>query len=224
MSNVIARITSGALLATAMLLGTGAQAAVYQGRFDPIEFEGIASFEIPDTCVAVTGFVDAGSSGCGIVDFLNADVTNHGAPPVTGTIHFGPQGDVASLLQWFEGQLIGIDTGDIGPAAGTGTFNNPDGYLLRFNVGDLFCDGCCEDECSALRTSGLSLNSLEDATGSTPGTVLLFACGFGCDGRQQVGDPAIQDPFVRIPEPGSLALIAGGLVAGWAARRRRMKS
>lgn len=218
MSNVIARIASGALVATAMLFSGGTQAAAYQGRFDPIEFQGIATFEIPDTCVTFTGFIDAGSSGCGIVDFLNADVENHGAPPVTGTIHFGPQADVGTQLQWFEGQLVGIDTDFIGPANGTGIFSNPDGYLLRFQVGDIFCT-----DCDLRVASSLAAQSL-DALDYTPGTVLLFACGFGCDGKEQVGDPAIQDPFVRLaPEPGSLALIGGALVAGWATRRRRSR-
>ena len=40
----------------------------------------------------------------------------------------------------------------------------------------------------------------------------------------QIGDPATQDPFVPVPEPGSLALVLGAVTAGLLARRRMAKA
>lgn len=54
-------------------------------------------------------------------------------------------------------------------------------------------------------------------------TVDLYSCDVEtCDGIAPVGDTlATQRAFIRVPEPGSVALILAAAAVGWLGRRRR---
>lgn len=222
------------LLALSLAGGVGiagvAQAGLYKGIFDPTLFQGFAYIDVPLACQSAgTGWID--TSTCGGVDFVSATVTPQGTVPAgqdqNDQIAFGFVADGVTGLWWDNGVLAGIDTGIVGVDAtviGPGfsdpdlPFGNPNGYYLQFSSG----------------------HAGNPEIGVDP-SVLLFECLQGieedfvplsfshCPEPQactfsQIGDPATQDPFVPVPEPGSIALVLGALGAALLARRRMAKA
>lgn len=227
------------LIALSFVAGLGtcnfAQAGLYKGIFDPTLFMGFAFIDVPLACQSTgTGWID--TSTCGGVDFVSATVTPQGTVPAgqdqNDEIAFGFVADGVTGLWWDNGVLAGIDTGIVGvdsTVIGPGfsdpdlPFGNPNGYYLQFSSG----------------------HAGNPEIGTDPG-VLLFEClqGVEEDSRpsffnpttyshctepqgctfSQIGDPATQDPFVPVPEPGSLALVLGAVTAGLLARRRMAKA
>jgi hypothetical protein len=185
MSNGKLRVTL-ALLGAIALAGGGnaAQASLWDATYDPPEFVGTAVFNVPDACLSVTDGLHTG--GCGIQ--VTSNVTT--APFAINFAATLPSTDVLSYVV-VGGQLVGVETGIIGPVDVSET-----DYWFQFltsfnnnavsNVANLYTD-CSDNECSttAQTTSGVT-----------------FA-------RQTT------------PEPGSIGLILGAFGAGWLARRRK---
>jgi len=202
LSLVLKTCAAGAL---ALMFSANASAgAIFHGTFDPIDFGGFMDLDVPAACIISDGFIAAGASNCGDVGILSLQIQNPPPPAAaTDTLTFAPptiSGDITGLF-WVSGVLTGVDSSDIGPAGPSGGsfFTNANGYVIDFVSGHF--------------------NNVD--TGSPQ--AFLFACGFGCDGRQAVGDPAVVHPFVEVtvPEPGSIALILGGIGAAWFTRRYR---
>ena len=194
------------LVAVNLTLGLGiAQAgSIFRGTFDPVDFGGFIELDVPATCIQPDGFIAAGTSNCGDVAVTSLFVQNPPPPDAaTDSLTFAPPNISNEIdgLWWVNGVLTGIDSFSIGPAGPSGGsfFTNVNGYQISFASGHF--------------------NNI--ATGNPQ--AFLFACNFGCDGGQQVGDPAVVHPFVAVsvPEPGSIALLLGGLAAGWFTRQRR---
>jgi hypothetical protein len=207
-SRPLRAVAHAALLIAANLmlgLGTAHAGSIFRGTFDPIDFGGFIVLDVPANCIATDGFVAAGTGSCGDVVITSLFVQNPPPPDAaTDSLTFAPPNisDEIDGLWWVNGVLTGIDSFDIGPAGPSDGpfFTNLNGYQVSFASGHF--------------------NNI--ATGSPQ--AFLLACNFGCDGGQQVGDPAVVHPFVAVsvPEPGSIALILGGLAAVWLTRRRRI--
>lgn len=187
MSNSLSRIHIVALAAIALAVGgRPAQAGIWDATYDPLlEFAGTAVLNVPDACLAVADGLHSG--GCGIQVISNVTT----APFALNFAGALPSADILSYVV-VGGQLVGVETGIIGPVLAPSETEYWFQFLTSFNnsvvsnVANLYTD-CSDDECdtTAQTTSGVT-----------------FA-------RQTT------------PEPGSLGLILGALGAGWWMRRRK---
>lgn len=209
-------------------LGMASAAPIYRGSFDPPIYHGFGTIDLVPECVRTpddgTVWISAGTGvgDCGPVDILDV-VANSNTPvggPPDGTITFAPPVllDVfVTGLYWVNGVLTAIDTQVLFSVAQTGTFDNPFGYTLQY------ISGQAPDATGTPRVSVQCSFPTEFSAFSTiyqpqedPGR---------CAGLASA--TAEQDPFelvAAVPEPGSLALLVGGLAAGWIVRRHRRRT
>ena len=207
MSSLIGRNLLGAVAAACLFVSGAAQGVIYRGSYDPIEFMGIADFDVDPACIQSDGWVAVPT--CGTVTLLSALVTNSPAPPVTDSIAFNPPfdplgGGVFGLL-WAGGELIGVDmsrTGTSGSPLTGLVFSFSGGYALEFVTGQA---------------------PSYDPEFGPPVGVNLYECGDGC-GSGELQGTALDVTFQVIPEPASVGLVLGALGAGWLTRRRKAKS
>jgi hypothetical protein len=186
MSNGSLRMYLVALAALALAVGgRPAQAGIWDATYDPLlEFAGTAVLNVPDPCLSVPDGLHSG--GCGIQVISNVTT----APFALNFAAALPSSNILSYVV-VGGQLVGVETGIIGPVLGPSETEYWFQFLTSFNntvvsnVANLYTD-CSDNECSttAQTTSGVTFT------------------------RQTT------------PEPGSLGLLLGALGAGWWARRR----
>lgn len=188
-----------------------ASAGIYRGGFDPVApaLEGFVDISLPNSCLSsATGFdflsAGTGVGDCGQVDVLDATVNSPSA------ITFGLTSNVVTGLWWHSGTLEAITTSSlINPSTLVGPSTTPTGYFLSFGAtlsGDVLTTSVklYQQVCSC------SYDYWDEEGDGGPVCAL-----------QQVGDPANQLGFVRVPEPGSLALVLGALAIGGLVLRRR---
>lgn len=251
MAKARCRLAKGVVAsALSLLFATAAQSAFYPARFDPggngfdiPGFNGNALFDIPDSCIVSDGSawlptnINSSSGGCGNASMLTALVflyTTSPVPPAPGDTPLGQfvldEGPYPVLgVLSANGVVLGVDTDPMGPEQGTGPYVPPEytGFWLQF------VSGACEFGCTAVPpmlpppdSEFLSLakplgdpayifvNSLDNP--SFPATVVF---GPACADQN---NPTLDNCRVAlVPEPGTLALLAASLGAGWALRRRK---
>lgn len=192
MLNRIFRTSLGALAFAFIICAGPAQAVFYGSDFDPtgpVSFNGHGLFQFDDACLATDGFHSAASCH---LSLLSATIHMHDSLN-SADLSFGP--DVLHMFDLiiFGGNLVGIDTGLIGPS-----FVTNDGSSL-------FGPWWIQWE------SGFS----------DPVNLFTGSCPEGCFPNDVPTAIALHVTFSRVPEPGTLGLLLGALGAGWWVRRRK---
>lgn len=186
-----------ALAAAAVLALAGpGRAAIWSSNYDPSEFRGMATFDVPMACL--TGVKDGeyrptDLAGCDPIRLLS----NVSTMPMIDFSSVLPSTGVMSY-DVIGGQFVGVDTGIIGSSALGFWFQ----FLSDFQqIGDS----------RATVTNTVNLYNRCGSFGPN-GT-------FGCDPPVNV---ATVVSFVPVEVPGSLALLLGALGAAWLVRRRKI--
>ena len=205
-----------AVAIAAVIGASGAsEAAIYAGRFDPIDFSGTFKITVNDACLIQNDGWYANSGGCTatLTSALADVISTPTDPDYTGTLTFAPP-DISSSASLFgvyivNHQLDSFDTGllDLIGAAPATT----DNWWLQFASGQMpgpTCDNYCY-------SSILAFDSV-DPLGKG---VYLYA--------NDPNTPAATAEYTsvtRIPEPGTLELLGGALLAGWLTLKRPLRA
>jgi hypothetical protein len=193
------RILLGALATGAVAIFAAPASAVhYTSGFDPlgaVTFSGTGLLQFDDSCLNADGLYSA--AACNLV-LLSAslDMTDTGSSDIAH-LDFAPvlpdSTDMVDLII-SGGTLVGIDTGLIGPVFVTDDGSSLFGpWWLQWQSDPvfLFTGGCTFVESQVCTPNEFSSGEATNVT------------------------------FTRVPEPGTLGLILGGIGAAWFARRRK---
>ncbi|HEV8501119.1 MAG TPA: PEP-CTERM sorting domain-containing protein [Casimicrobiaceae bacterium] len=195
--------------AFAFTLAGLAQAVIFNSHFDPLAFVGDGVFKFDDACLSREdgSYTDCNaqllSASVDVTDYANTAHTI-----VSGTAHldFGaapPSSIFDVVIQG--GTLVGVDS-DL--------------------IGFVFASSCSGDLCDG-SPWWIQWQATPDPvflyTGNCSGdSPLLKVTRFeplGCSPDLQNPTIAFNVSFTRVPEPGTLLLVAGGLFAAWRSRR-----
>ena len=232
----------GVSLATAAMLlviGSSAQAAFYSSRFDPYGsgtfpgFSGEAHYFVDDACLQNGDgyFVTTLFPACS-AQFLSATVSLF-SPTYGGdlldtsnavdTLLFGPSSILGLLV--VNGEVEAIDTPRIGPVNGHDPASPPDpnhpwGSSTQFWL--QYQSGCIVSfpnliGCLPVHVGGYVIGDPPDAYDPAP-VVFLYEKNPG-DRVATRSVPATDVTFARVPEPGTLALVAAALGLCWLGSR-----
>ena len=199
-----------------------ADAVVYSSPFDPVNFSGVATFDVSNACLLTNGFHSNNAGGCA-VNWTAATVTLTDSP-YTDTFNYSAflPDPYAVLNIWVDNfELAGVNSNKIGPVivTGHGTLNRP--WWIQYEFTPSPTTPGLGDGFAPLAAFGPG-----DGTHGF-GLVNLFtgSCDGSCTPNLQPSAVANVESFTRIsqavPEPGTLGLILGALGSGWFARRRK---
>jgi len=197
------RILLSALATGAVaILAAPANAVQYTSGFEPLSFFGTGLFQFDDSCLTANGGNGTYTGAQCNVSLLSvtADLDNTDPPVGTGHLDFASllpdSGDIVDIII-SGGTLVGVDT-------------NP--------IGHVFPSPCTLNMCGTpwwIEWSSVSdpINTVSLFTGSCDGDV--------CFRDTSATGSTTNVTFTRVPEPGTLGLIVGGVAAAWFARRRK---
>jgi hypothetical protein len=213
--------------AAAATFGSAAHAAFYGSDFDPIHFFGSAQFFLTTAC-ETNGVHIQGVGGC-TFDLLAGPSVTLVDGTHTSALDFGsnpgklPDFTDMLFLAYLNGNLAGVTTGFIGGFNAVDQVNFPGLWWLQFvaiphfsSSSDTLNNLGQHDHSFTLTSVDNSVLLFHDCPTYTIWDHTIARCGNG-----QLADTAISVRFERVPEPGTLCLILGGLGAGWFARRRK---
>jgi hypothetical protein len=186
--------------------------ALFNSHFDPVEFFGDGQFQLDDACLVANGGFGIYSGAECHVSLLSAvvDITRDGDHGLLDFAAVLPSTAIFDI-QIADGALVGVNTDWIG-------WTTPGG-----------CDGnLCDTQWWIRWTNplpGILADPVQIAT-CAPVTAPLrivakSSSADACDLDETTAVTAYDVTFTRVPEPGTLLLLAGGLFAGWQVRRRR---
>ena len=208
---LVFRICAAGVLALFMTANNAGAGVVFRGAIDPIfgafipgaSFTGEAFFDVDQDCLAADATY-TNSDPCGVLTILSATITLVNGSN-SQTLDFGP--DLSSpdpVVDYIieNGKLAAVDTTDIGPQFVASS--PPIGYTgpMWLNLGH----------------TGVAGDGLV-ATGQ----LFTGSCPEGCFPSHDAAtssNVAIVT-FTQVPEPATVALLIGAMMACWAGGRRR---
>lgn len=185
--SAIARFALAATVAFAALMPT--QAAIYVSTFDPIDFYGVATFDVGDGCLAPDGFKLNDGVTCS-VSWLDATVTLTDLPDTLATLTYSyaaflPSTSAVTGIDVLLGELAGVHSAIIGPVviAGDPTPDFNGAFSLAFNgdVVTLYKDG------QAVATADAVFMRVDEPDGLALALLALGAAGFAIRSRRAPG-------------------------------------
>jgi hypothetical protein len=194
--------------------------ALFNSHFDPlgpITFDGDGQFQLDDACLAANGGFGIYSGTACHVSLLSA-IVNISDGSDSGVLDFAALLPSTAIfdIQISGGTLIGVNTDWIGwttPGGCSGTLCDTQWWIRWTNPLPSLLNDPVQIATCAQTTDVPEVKSLRNFAKSGSGDECTLDPGTAVT--------AFDVTFTRVPEPGTLLLVAGGLLAGWQVRRRR---
>lgn len=210
---LVKNLFAAALGLVAMLGVNSAQAIVYTGSWDPaygaafpdLGWRGDITFTVDASCMLTASAYNPCASALAHVDAVTVEFYELATPATTlESFNFGPLSATLKGVYLDAGMnVIGLKTESFAPFNPSLTLdglNNFDFYLSFVQSGALLVHVAAGDTLA------------ECVTGGT-------VCGYS-DPSSETAGPGVFLHITPVPEPGSYALFAAGMLGLWLARRR----
>ena len=217
-----------------------AQAGLVSGSWDPafgsflshLSWSGLAEFWVPDTCSAQADGIYSASGLCGGTTVNSANVTFTGdlSLPGSQTIDFAPLGLTPTAVKVAGNQVVAVATTGAGLGVPSGApAAQGNAFVLQFTATSpiLLCIACSQNGPDYINNApnvAASVNGMEQTfytytDGGAP--KLVDAYGYPVGVKLGSDGDFIGYTSQPVPEPGTWALMLGGLMAVALRMRRR---
>lgn len=175
--NLRVRVAKAVLAVACAVSAAAAQAVIYISNFDPIDFFGVATFDVDPGCLLVDGLRANDGVTC-TVDWLAATVTLQN-PPAADTLTFDysaflPSTTAVLAIDVLAGDLSGVHSVAIGPVVIAGNpvaeFNGAFSLMFDGDVVLLLRDG------SLVATAEAQFSRLREPAAPALALLALAAC------------------------------------------------